>query len=481
MRIKTSIVRSLFCGIIFLAATMVFAQSGGHLMRPPQVICQNFLTEKMLEMENCHPAKLKLLRQQAFYPEFRLQNHFPPPIDHLSKSSTGSWISLGPEGGWIGTLLMHPTDHNILYALTYNSYPTQFFKSINGGGTWNCVSSIPDYIYSAAIDPNNPSVFYAACGMYMYKSIDSGLTWSRNQIATVWPYISNISVCPTNSNIIYAAGYYSDTKSIMVVYKTINGGNDWTSFVVSPPGDQAGWANCFAVSPADPNVLYIGGERYDGYTYAGGLFKSTDGGANWSDIYTGISGYLYAIAIDPTAQNKIYIGTSSGVYRSSDSGTNWTMNNGWLYCYELAIDPRNSKILYSGCSGQIFKSTDGGMNWTSYQGGLKGMCYSLLVDHAASNTIYYGSSVGIFKSSNSGVSWSETNTGLITSSITSMAVVPSDPKTLYIEFANNAIFKTTDSGAHWNRLSEFLACGNIGALAVNSTSPNITYALEGSG
>jgi photosystem II stability/assembly factor-like uncharacterized protein len=405
----------------------------------------------------------------------------PPELTDLNKPETGAWVSLGPEGGWIGAMLMHPTDHNVLYAQTVDCYPTKFFKSTNGGATWTFLSSINDYIYATAIDPTNPAILYAAYGNYMYKSLDGGATWGRYEKDTNWSFTADIHVCPTNNNIVYAAGYYYTDRSYIVVYKSTDGGLNWSAIIVSPSSYQQGYAYSFAVDPVDPNILYLGGDCYDGYSWKGLLFKSTDGGANWMNIYNNIVGYVYALAIDPTAPNKVYVGTYDGVYRSANGGSSWQKNSGYAYAFELAIDPKNPKIIYAGTYKNIFKSTDGGINWTNYQTGLLGECKCLLVDHTNANNVFYGSNVGVFKSTNNGVAWSAANTGLLTSTITAMAVAPSAPKTLYIEFDGNAIFKTTDSGNNWTRLNEFLACGNIGAIAVPPTSASIAYALEGSG
>ncbi len=476
-------------GIIITLTTLAFTQHGELL--PFDNFRYLRYCEELEKIENKDSLQ--------FAPHFRILNEisermwlteYPPPeidfynsLQQITNNISGNWVSLGPEGGWIRTLVMDPNDHNILYAQTYN-YPAQIFKSIDGGSTWEMVSSITSYINCMVIDPTNSSIFYAGMGGYIYKSVDGGITWNRYRFDySFWPYIYDISVCPTNSNLVYIGGdYYNQSdKYLMVVYKSTNGGLNWTRYDVSPASYDRAYTYCFAVNPKNPNELYIGGESYEGSSWHGEFFKSNDGGNNWIDIYVGISGYVNAIVIDPTSPNKVYAGTSSGIYRSNDSGLNWTKNNGWAYSYELAINPQNTNIIYSGYYDGIYKSIDGGKNWTYHRNGLNGTCYSLLVDHTAGENIFYGSVIGVFKSSNSGVAWSAANSGLIASSITTMGMAPSDPKTIYIEFDNNAVFKTTNYGDNWIRLPEFLACGNIGAIAVDPISPDIAYALEGSG
>lgn len=401
-------------------------------------------------------------------------------MPQLNKQSSGSWVSLGPEGGWIYNLVMHPTDHNILYAQTY-TYPTRIYKSTNGGESWELQSYIPEYIYAIAIDPNNPSILFAGT-RYMHKSVDSGKSWKDYQITTQSFYIMGVHVCPTNSNLVYAGGYYYGAdRTIMAVAKSTDGGLNWTLYDASPAGWQGGYTYSCAVNPQNPGELYLGGEYYDGATYNPALLKSTDGGVNWTNMSSNITGYAYCIAIDPIAPNKVYVGSYTGIFRSNNAGTSWSKNNGSAAGYRMAIDPQNSNIIYAGYGDYLCKSTDGGINWTLYRGGLCGSCYALLVDHTTTNRIYFGSSAGLFLSSNSGTDWSGANPGIVASTITSIGISPSDPQTIYIEFDANAVFKSTNSGNNWTRLPEFLACGNIGAIAVDPTSNRVVYALEGSG
>jgi photosystem II stability/assembly factor-like uncharacterized protein len=376
---------------------------------------------------------------------------------------------------------MHPTDYNILYAQTY-SYPTQIYKSTNGGASWELQSYIHEQTYAMAIDPDNSSVLYAGRGMYMHKSVDGGRNWIDYQITSESFYIMGIHIHPSNSNLIYAAGYcYATDRTIMAIAKSTDGGLNWTLYDASPAGWQRSYAYGFAVNPQDPGEIYLGGEYYDGTNYNPALLKSTDGGENWTNMSSRITGYVYCIAIDPIAPNNVYVGSYTGIFRSNNSGTSWTKNNGYAAGYRIAIDPQNSNIIYSGYADYFFKSIDGGVNWTYYSDKLCGSCYALLVDHSSTNRLFLGTTAGAYLSSNSGIDWSEINAGIISSTITTIGISPPDPKTIYIEFDENAVYKTKNSGDDWTRLPEFLDCGNIGAIAVNPTSTNVVFALEGSG
>lgn len=472
--------------VLFSSYIMVLAQS--HLFHPQDQAQRTPFRNNMrhIPMDYCTPDH----KQFFIHPEHSTRHEQPekfvhtnsPHLSNLNKSSTGSWVSLGPEGGYIDVLVMHPTDHNTLYAKT-DGNPAKLFKSTNGGMNWELLCRLPTEFYTFALDPNNPAMMYGAYGYQFHKSIDGGATWTNYQIDTRWLYEPCIQINPANNQVVYIGAYtYDDNKWTMMVYKSINGGISWNSFEVKPISYKNAYAYCFALSRSNPEELYIGGVYYDNMNnYYSALFKSADGGATWTDKSKGFERPIYDIKIDPNNSDKIYACNYNNIYRSTDGGSNWNKNSGWAYGYKLAMDPQNTNIIYAGYYGNVFRSTDSGINWSYYGNGLRGECMSLLVDYANSNNLYYSSPVGAFKSANSGADWSTKNSGIVASTISTMALAPSNPQQIYIEFYYNAVFKTFTSGDSWNQLPEFTSCGNIGALAVNYASPDVAFALEESG
>jgi photosystem II stability/assembly factor-like uncharacterized protein len=110
--------------------------------------------------------------------------------------------------------------------------------------------------------------------------------------------------------------------------------------------------------PKNPNIVYEGG--------ANGVFKSTDGGANWRTINDGLTNVgVNVLAIDPVTTTTIYAGTAGGIFRSVDGGKNWKAiyNNvpdpfGQATEFvSLAINPINTQNVFAGSDyqpGQIY-------------------------------------------------------------------------------------------------------------------------------
>lgn len=148
------------------------------------------------------------------------------------------------------------------------------------------------------------------------------------------------------------------------------GTNVWTSL-----GPDGGGATALAVDPKHADTMYA-------VTFAG-LFKSTDGGANWgvTSPLPPNSGVITSLTIDPQNSGTLYAATrqadmgppADAVFKSTDGGASWReLKSGLLFGLSapLAIDPQNPNIIYSGGYNDIFTSTDGGATWKTTNSGL---------------------------------------------------------------------------------------------------------------
>ena len=142
------------------------------------------------------------------------------------------------------------------------------------------------------------------------------------------------------------------------------GNNAWTSL-----GPKDGSITALAIDPQNTKVLYAG-------TSEGRMFKSADGGANWTALNPGFEGpyKISALAIDPKATGILFAGTNGGVFKSKDAGNSWSLVNSGIKNSDiaaLAIDPRNQNTLYVGTWGDgVYKTTDAGIKWIPGERGL---------------------------------------------------------------------------------------------------------------
>jgi photosystem II stability/assembly factor-like uncharacterized protein len=259
--------------------------------------------------------------------------------------------------------------------------------------------------------------------------------------------------------------------------------NTWTSL-----GPYGGYARALAIDPSNPAIVYVG--------TSGGVFKSTDFGASWSAVSTGLpAGYIpRTLALDPRTPSTVYAGGSCGVYgpcgiyKSHDGGASWTAINAGLedviFVESLAIDPIDPDVIYAGTQAclegfchiaGVFKTTDGGASWGGANSGLPvgdGFSFigSLVIDPQHPNVVYAASNDGIFKTVDAGVSWNRLRAGGI-----AVAIDPRNLNTLYA--TGLGVWKSTNGGASWSAASSGLPKADCCAsLAVDPQDPNVVYA-----
>jgi photosystem II stability/assembly factor-like uncharacterized protein len=183
------------------------------------------------------------------------------------------------------------------------------------------------------------------------------------------------------------------------VWKSVNGGTTFKPVFDKQPTQSIG---AVAIDPKNPKTVWVGtGESWtrNSVSYGTGVFKSTDGGDNWTAMGLANSERIAKIAIDPSDTNTVYVcvpgklwsdSDDRGVYKTSDGGKTWTKvlkgANLSTGCSMLSLDRANPKTLFAGMwdfrrkgwtfrsggdgpdapSGSgFFKSTDGGATWQS--------------------------------------------------------------------------------------------------------------------
>jgi photosystem II stability/assembly factor-like uncharacterized protein len=103
--------------------------------------------------------------------------------------------------------------------------------------------------------------------------------------------------------------------------------------------------------------------------FCGGVFKTTNGGANWTATNSGLSNNcVQSLAVDPKNSANVYVGTNTGVFKSTDGGATWSASTYGLPAVGgvslLRIDPNTPAIIYAGMAGGgVFKSMDAGATW----------------------------------------------------------------------------------------------------------------------
>ena len=223
----------------------------------------------------------------------------------------------------------------------------------------------------------------------------------------------------------------------------------------------AGVSAALVLDPSDPYTLWLGtGENVSGrhVAYGSGVYRSRDGGGSWENMGLEASERIGMIRIDPRDSNVIYVaaqgplwsgGGQRGLFKTTDGGANWDKilgdglgntdeDDDYTGVSDVHLDPENPDVLYA-VSWQRLRSV------------------ATLMDG--------GPGTGIHKSEDAGETWRELTEGLPDEVMgkTGLAVSPQDPDVLYatIELANRTggFWRSADGGETWEKRNEYLSSG----------------------
>lgn len=227
-----------------------------------------------------------------------------------------------------------------------------------------------------------------------------------------------------------------------------------------------GRVNCIAFDPIDPDIIWIGSP-------AGGLWKSTDGGSNWSTSTDNLPVIgVSSIAIDPTNSQNMLIVTgdahasdtySIGILKSTDGGNTWnTTSLSYNISQEktinkVIINPNNPDSAYAVTNSNIMISTDGGANWSivgpvgrwrdiEFKPNNPSVLYAAKQSSGGSN---------IYRSTDGGANWVIIDSGITGNRHRPLiAVTPDNPNVVYALFSASdygfhGLYKSSDSGDNW--------------------------------
>ncbi len=311
------------------------------------------------------------------------------------------------------------------------------------------------------------------------KSLDGGSTWAISNSGLGSQRITSLVADPKNSGVLYAASPQSNPAGTLGgVYKSTNGGATWTRMVT---GLTFKSVQILAIDPVTTTTLYAG-------TNGGGVFKSTDGAATWNVINSGLGIFnITALAVDPKFPITIYAGgsfTPNPVYKSTNGGAGWTLSStglGFSTVNALVIDPVNSGTIYDASSNGVAKSTDGGATWNLPANTLRGQSVQNLVINISNPTVLYASlansnGADIYKSNTGGLTWVPIGVDLVGVDGAALAI-DSSSGTLYVSGQRvvGGFYKSADGGVTFQDVSIGLNNRAVESILVDPFAPLTVY------
>ncbi|HHB79298.1 MAG TPA: T9SS type A sorting domain-containing protein, partial [Saprospiraceae bacterium] len=411
-----------------------------------------------------------------------------------------NWAYTLSFNGLAKTLVKDRFDPNKLYG----SFGQWAWSSTDGGDHVNNIStkeiSLGHYLSTGlenveanALDVNDSdpnSIYLGAYDLGFWYSKDHGASWKRS--------------LPNNTD-------YPD-------YTWWDGGGSNCNFVLSDPANASVvWAS---FGPSQPNT-------------ESALFKSTNSGENWVKSNTGLPDFaptMHGLSIDiqsNTNARKLYLTQGGTVWKSADGGASWTeifTNNGNGGLKFTEVDKFNGQIIYAGGEAGFFRSTDGGNTWSEV--GLSEMRFSTSIPNAVMrpdivpesddteenppiaawsgvfeikadpnipNRVYvvaHGEGKGLYRSDDAGTNWTKLYTN---DEMRGVAISPGNSDIIYTSSSTNyhsgaqspaslGILVSYDAGATWAFANDGMAWSNGGRLAIESgANPHIWAWVPGTG
>lgn len=369
------------------------------------------------------------------------------------------WRLVGPfRGGRAGTVTGVNNNPDLYYMGTAGG---GVWKTVDAGNSWECISDgyFGGSIGTVAVAESDPNIIYVgegeqtlrgnvSSGHGLWKSLDAGETWKFIGLEGS-EHIARIRIHPKNPDVLYVAaiGNLWKPNETRGVYRSVDGGDSWEKILFV--SDKAG-AGDLIMDPNNPRILYAAtwemkrnGYRMDSGGPDSKIFKSTDGGDNWTDISThsGLPDFpwgIVGITISPLDSNRVWAlieAENGGLFRSDDAGKTWEKINenralrqrAWYYTriyadtqnvdklyvmnvsygvstdggktftlknaphgdhHDLWIDPNNNNRMAIADDGGAQISNDGGNNWTTYYNQPTAQFYRVVTDSVFPYRIY---------------------------------------------------------------------------------------------
>jgi len=352
--------------------------------------------------------------------------------------------------------------------------------SQDGIELWTQSYSTTSRVYAMAINPVNQSILYAGTlDAGLYKSTNEGLNWALANTGMTYNHIQCLGISASNPNIIFAGTDSLGGWTTSGVYKSTDAGASWN--LVSQDIYDSKGIQVLVVHPTNPNIVFCGVFNALAVS-AVGIWKSTNGGINWSPSSTGMDNkQVLCIAFNPLNPNVLYSGTSmmspSGstgpckIFKSCDLGATWTAvvngipqtstDNNPVRC--LSVSNLDTNVVLAGLfmnatalTGGMYLTTNGGAMWNKIHTGLTNATGTLprscMIRPGTSNEFFVGmdnsattTAKGVFRTTNSGISWMDFNGGMMLNTYAVRAMVY---KTTFFEtlYAGNGGTATANSG-----------------------------------
>jgi photosystem II stability/assembly factor-like uncharacterized protein len=470
-------------------------------------------------------------------------------------SNDGIPGQLGPTGDWIPVfcLTIDPHDAQTIWAGT--DFTGHIYKSTDGGSTWAQKDNGVTIDYAGGltfrgftVDPQTSDTVYAmgethdpltggaiwgsGTGGVIFKTSDGGENWTKLWDGGIPSSLARYMwIDPRDSDVMYVSTGIFDRGAVgegdpatdplggLGVLKSTDGGQNW-DIQDEDNGLRMLYIGSLYMDPTDPDTLLAaaghtmeGRSEYLDYLVGqgidppSGIYRTTDGGAHWTQVFTPPAGRVAeafsSVEYCPNHSNVAYAGSDTAVYRSEDYGATWTMvtggTGGWGppgvragFPIDMQCDPRDpNRVFANNYGGGNFLSEDGGATWRNASDGYTGAQTRVVaVSRSSAAVVLAAARSGLWRSTNAGGRWigrryPTENSEYISTSYDSVAIDPTNTNHVLAGLLGAAIVESVDGGASWylrwhlSEIADELVEGvdqTVAVIAFAPSNPSVVYA-----
>ncbi len=281
------------------------------------------------------------------------------------------------------------------------------FRSVNDGGSYTALNNglgTCQFYAALSTHPTQPEV--------MLGGLQDNGTVRRTTDTKAWSTHIGGDGGYTQIDQLSPNTMFAQFQGAGNVYRSTNGGASWSAVGSGiSTGDRVAFFSPIEIDPTNSSRILLATHR---------LYRSLNGGTSWSVIsgdLTNGSGAVRALAVSKSNPQVVWTASNDGVVsRSTDGGTTFTRVltgvPGWpRVTREITIDPIDQQTVYLAVSqfgtDQVRRTTDGGLTWTVLDGDLPDVPVNVVeVDRSGGQPVLYaGTDIGVFKSTDGGQRW----------------------------------------------------------------------------
>jgi len=388
-------------------------------------------------------------------------------------SPSGSYIYAGTNNG-----VFRSTDHGAIWT------------SINTGLTTNRIYSLAVYPEGSA----DSSYVYAGTGGGIFRSSDYGTTWVVSGLPN-HQFPPSMSLASSGSFLFAGAGYtkyrsnpVGNYENILydattVIFISTDNGSTWTESDYGITGMHAPLSS----------LLVNGSDIYAG-TYPGGVFRSTNGGASWTNSRSGMNDTnVYALT---SSGSDIIAGTiDGGVYVSTNNGLNWSAANSGLTDASIRALTSIGSNVYAGAihnvgsifnpiySNDIFLTSNNGTSWAKIDSQSTPTSAALITCLSANGSnlvigtgnkqpnpppsLTWSPVGGVYRLTFDGAKWNRSDSALVGNYVTSFVSTGSN---IFAGTYTGGVFASSNNSASWTSISDGLTDSSVVSLTIHNSN-----------